>query len=115
MNKVLEQVIKDSLSNKKCKIGGIAVLRSVKDSKLIVCSESLPVDTKNKITESAKSLNIPIYNFANTSIELGRFCKKPFRISVISIDNTSNSDISGVLEEINKEESEDSSEEDKAE
>ncbi|MBE44067.1 MAG: 50S ribosomal protein L7ae [Thaumarchaeota archaeon] len=103
MSKVLEQVIKDSLSTKKCKIGGIAVLRSVKDSKLIVCSESLPVDTKNKITESAKSLNIPIYNFANTSMELGRFCKKPFKISVISIDNTSDSDISGVLEEINKE------------
>lgn len=104
MTKVLEQVIKDSLSSNKCRIGSKEVLRSVKNSKLIIFTESLSEDVKNQIAQSAKTANVPIYNFNQTSVELGRLCNKPFRVSVISIDSASNSDISGVLEEINKEE-----------
>lgn len=102
MSKALEQVLKDLLSGDKCWIGTKEVLRSVKNSKLIVCSNSLPEETRNAITESAKTANVPIYNFNNTSIELGRLCNRPFRISVLSIDSSSNSDISSVLDEINK-------------
>ena len=104
MSKILEQVIKDSLASNKCRVGSKEVLRSIKNSKLIVCSPSLPADVKSKIEQSAKTANVPIYNFNNTSIGLGRLCNKPFRISVISIDSSSNSDITGVLEEINKKE-----------
>ena len=103
MSKVLAKVIKDAISNKKCKIGRKEVLHS-KSSKLIVCSNSLPADIKKKIEETAGSARIPIYNFNDTSVQLGRLCNKPFRISVISIDTTNDSDISAVLEEINKEE-----------
>ncbi|MFQ5940704.1 MAG: ribosomal L7Ae/L30e/S12e/Gadd45 family protein [Nitrososphaerales archaeon] len=103
MSKILEQVIRDSLSSNNCRIGSKEVLRTVKDSKLIICSGSLSANTRSKIGQSAKTANIPIYEFNNTSIELGRLCNKPFRVSIISIDNTSSSDISGVLEEINKE------------
>ncbi|MEE8132267.1 MAG: ribosomal L7Ae/L30e/S12e/Gadd45 family protein [Nitrososphaerales archaeon] len=102
MSKLLEQIIKDSLSSNTCRIGGKEVLRSVKNSKLIVCSKSLPADVKINLEQSGKDANVPIYYFNNTSMVLGRLCNKPFRISVISIDNTSKSDISSVLEENNK-------------
>ena len=105
MSKILAKVIKDAISSNKCKIGRKEVLHSAKSSKLIVCSSSLPEDTKKKIEETARSARIPIYNFTDTSVQLGRLCNKPFRISVISIDTASDSDISAVLEEINKEES----------
>jgi len=104
MSKVLAKVIKDAISSNKCKIGRKEVLHSAKSSRLIVCSNSLPEDTKKEIEEAARPAHIPIYNFNDTSMQLGRLCNKPFRISVISIDTTSDSDISAVLEEINKEE-----------
>ena len=100
MSKILEQVIKDSLSSNKCKVGSKEVLRSIKNSKIIVCSQSLPTHIKSEIEQSAKSANVPIYNFNNTSVELGRLCNKSFRISVISVDSSSNSDISAIMEEI---------------
>ncbi len=104
MSKVLAKVIKDAISSKKCKIGGNEVLHSVKSAKLIVCSNSLAEDTKKNIEETARSAGIPIYNLNDTSVQLGRLCNKPFRISAISIEDASNSDISMVLQEINKEE-----------
>ena len=104
MSKLLEPIIKDSLSSNMCRIGGKEVLRSVKNSKLIVCSKSLPAEVKSNLEQAAKDANVPIYYFNNTSMVLGRLCNKPFRISVISIDSTSKSDISSLLEEINKEE-----------
>ena len=103
MSKVLAKIIKDAISSKKCKMGSKEVLHSAKSSKLIVCSNSLPIDAKKKIEETASSARIPVYNFNDTSVQLGRLCNKPFRISVISIDSASDSDISAVLEEINKE------------
>lgn len=99
MSKILEQVIKDSLSSNKCNVGSKEVLRSIKNSKIVVCSQSLPAHIRSEIEQSAKSASVPIYNFNNTSVELGRLCNKSFRISVISIDRSSNSDISAILEE----------------
>lgn len=104
VSKILAKVIKDAISSNKCKIGSKEVSRSTKNSKLIVCSNSLPVDDKKKIEEAARSAGVPIYNFSDTSIQLGKFCNKPFRISVISVDAVSGSDLSALLEEINKEE-----------
>ncbi len=104
MSKVLAKVIKDAISSNKCKIGSKEVLDSLKSAKLIVCSNSLVEDTKKKIDEIAGSAGIPIYNLNDTSMQLGRLCNKPFRISVISIEDAGNSDISMVLQEINKEE-----------
>ncbi|MGH9878089.1 MAG: ribosomal L7Ae/L30e/S12e/Gadd45 family protein [Nitrososphaerales archaeon] len=104
MSKMLAKVIKDAMSSKKCKMGQKEVLHSAKNSKLIVCSNSLPSDTRKEIEETASSARVPIYNFNDTSVGLGRLCNKPYRISVVSIDKASDSDIAAVLEEINKEE-----------
>jgi large subunit ribosomal protein L30e len=104
MSKALAKVIKDSISSNKCSIGEKEVLHSAKDSKLIVSSTSLDADAWKKIEETAKSANVPIYNFNDTSVELGRLCNKPFKISVLSIDKSSEHDVSALLEEINKEE-----------
>jgi len=104
MSKVLAKVIKDAVSSNKCNIGHKEVLHSAKSSKLIVYSSSLPEDTKKKIEEAARSARVPVYNFNDTSVQLGKFCNKPFRISVISVNAVSGSDLSALLEEINKEE-----------
>ena len=104
MGKILAKVIKDAISSKKYKMGQKEVLHSAKSSKLIVCSNSLPGDTRKEIEQTALSAHVPIYNFNDTSVGLGRLCNKPFRVSVISIYSESDSDIAAALEEINKEE-----------
>ena len=104
MSKVLTKAIKDAISSKKCKMGQKEVLQSAKNSKLIVCSNSLPPNSRKEIEQTASSAHVPIYNFNDTSVELGRLCNKPYRISVICIDKASDADVASVLEEINKEE-----------
>ncbi|MFQ5921106.1 MAG: ribosomal L7Ae/L30e/S12e/Gadd45 family protein [Nitrososphaerales archaeon] len=103
-SKTLGKVIKNAISSKSCKMGTRQVLNSVKNnsSKLVICSNSLPDDAATKLREAAGS-QVPIYNFEDTSVELGRLCNRQFRISVISIDAASDSDISALLQEINQE------------
>ncbi len=104
MSKVLAKVIKDAMSTNGCTIGQKQVLLSAKKAKLIVCSDSLPEEAKKRIEEAASSAGKPVYDFKDNSVQLGRLCNKPFRVSVISIEAANDSDISTVLEEINKEE-----------
>lgn len=105
MSKLLSKIIRDAIASNSCKIGTREALGSINDAKIIVCSSSLPSDTKKKIEESARSRHIPIYNFDDGSVEMGRLCNKPFRISVLSITSGNESEISALLKEVNKEES----------
>ncbi|MFQ5920941.1 MAG: ribosomal L7Ae/L30e/S12e/Gadd45 family protein [Nitrososphaerales archaeon] len=104
MSKTLAKVIRNAISSKSCRFGGREVLGSLKgkNSKLVVCSGSLPDDTMSKIQEAASSSQVPIYRYEDTSVELGRLCNKPFRVSVLSIASASESEISALLEEVNK-------------
>ncbi len=104
MSKVLAKVIKDAISTNGCRMGHKQVLLSTKNAKLIVCSDSLPEEARKKIEEAASSAGKPVYDFKDNSVQLGRLCNKPFRVSVISIEAAKDSDISALLEEINKEE-----------
>ncbi len=99
-SRALQKVIRNALSNKSCRFGSREVLGSVKNkkSKLIVRSSSLPADAAKEIMDAAGSSKVPVYNFADTSVELGRLCNRPFRVSVLSVDSADDS-ISELLAE----------------
>ena len=103
MVKTLEKIIKNAIAENKYKSGTKEVLQSMKGSKLIVMSKSLARNDGLKLEEEAKSSNIPIYWFQGNSVQLGKLCNKPFRISILSLKSVSDEEINSIISNPSKE------------
>ena len=99
MKKLLEKALKDAMKEKKSIIGTKQVLNSMKNSKLIVLSQSLPENMEKKIKENAKKEKISTIQFEGTSVALGRLCGLQFRVSTISLTSLSDASIKSILKE----------------
>jgi large subunit ribosomal protein L30e len=101
--KNLEKTIKEGISTNKCKIGTKQVMRSIKGSKIIILSNSLMARNKSKILEEAKSSQVPTLLYDGSSVQLGRLCNKPFRISALSLKVGKDNEIQELLKEFRNE------------
>jgi large subunit ribosomal protein L30e len=101
--RTLEKVIKDAIASDKYKSGVKEVLQSAKGSKLIILSKSVAAADRTKLEEQAKSANISIYEYAGTSVQLGKLCNKPFRITAIALRAGSADEIKTILSESHQE------------
>lgn len=97
--RTLEKVIKEALASDKYKSGVKEVLQSVKGSKLIILSNTVPASARSKIEEQAKSASVALYDYPGTSVQLGKMCNKPFRINAIAIKSGSSEEITAILSE----------------
>ena len=104
MSKILEKILKDALKEDKITMGTKQVLNSMKNSKLIVLSQSVQKEVFAKIESDAKKENIPLVNFHGTSVALGRLCGLQFRISTISFTSISDANIKSILKDTETEE-----------
>ena len=75
------------------------VLGSLKDSKLIILSQSIKKEISEKIEESAKKEKIPTVQFKGTSVALGRLCGLQFRVSTVSFPSLTETNIKSILKE----------------
>ena len=99
MTKLLEKTIKDTIKKRKPTIGTKQVMHSMKSSKLIVISQTVPNEKTKKVEKNAKDNNVPILNFEGSSVALGKFCGLQFRVSAISLDSLSNTNAQAILKE----------------
>jgi large subunit ribosomal protein L30e len=97
--KALEKVIKDAVTADKYKSGVREVLQSVKGAKLIIISNSIDSAQKAKLEEEAKTANTAVYEYAGTSMQLGKLCNKPFRITAIALKIGTAADIEAIMSE----------------
>lgn len=97
MVKILNKVIKDLVSPGKYKCGTKEVLSSIKSSKLLILSESVSLPLRAEIEEKSKESTIPICYFRGNSVQLGKLCNKPFRVSVIALKSGTEEDINAIL------------------
>ena len=97
--RTLEKVIKNAIAADKYKSGVKEVLQSVKGSKLIIVSKSIDPEYRKKLDEQAKSTDVPIYEYSGTSMQLGKLCNKPFRITTIAIKSGTADEISAIVSE----------------
>jgi len=97
--RTLEKVIKDAVATDKYKSGVKEVLQSAKGSKLIIVSKSVNPNDKKKLEEQAKSTNATIYEYPGTSVQLGKLCNKPFRVTAIAIKSGTAEEISAIVSE----------------
>ena len=103
MVKLLEKIIKEAMDEKKCSLGAKVVIGSMKNSKLIILSQSIPKNTLQKIHETATSSKVPTLNFKGSSVELGRLCGTQFRISTLSLKTLSETNLKTLLKEVEEE------------
>jgi len=103
MVKLLEKVIKDTVKDGKCSFGSKEVISSMKNSKLVVLSHSVPEKILQKIQEAAKNSKVSTLNYNGSSVELGRLCGTQFRISVVSLKTLSDINLKGIIKELETE------------
>tara|TARA_Y100000310_G_scaffold89039_1_gene86169 strand:- start:197 stop:508 length:312 start_codon:yes stop_codon:yes gene_type:complete len=99
MTKLLEKAIKDAIKKRKPTIGTKQVIHSMKSSKLVVISQTVPNEKTKKVEKNAKNNNVPILNFEGSSVALGKLCGLQFRVSAISLDSLSNTNAQAILKE----------------
>src|ERR671917_861160 len=97
--RTLEKVIKNAIAADKYKSGVKEVLQSVKGSKLIIVSRSIDPEYRKKLEDQAKSTNVTIYEYSGTSMQLGKLCNKPYRITTIAIKSGTADEISAIISE----------------
>ena len=103
MTKLLEKIIKDAMDDNKCLLGAKEVIGSMKNSKLVILSESVPTNVLQKIQETAKTSKVSTLNFKGSSVALGRLCGTQFRISALSIKTLSDTNLKSLLKEAEQE------------
>jgi len=104
MSKILEKALKDALKEDKITMGAKQVSNSVKNSKLIILSQSVGKEMFEKIQSDAKKEKIPFVNFQGTSVALGRLCGLQFRISTLSLTSIADANIKSILKDTETEE-----------
>ncbi len=85
-------------------MGAKQVLNSVKNSKLIVLSQSVEKEMFEKIQSDANKEKIPFVKFQGTSVALGRLCSLQFRISTLSFTSLTDANIKSILKDTETEE-----------
>ena len=104
MSKILEKSLKDARNDDQLTMGTKQVLNSIKNSKLIVLSQSMNKEMVEKIESDAKKEKVPLVNFQGTSVALGRLCGLQFRISTISFTSITDANIKSILKDTEAEE-----------
>jgi large subunit ribosomal protein L30e len=102
MSKLLEKALKEAIKENKCTLGSKQVLGSIKDSKLVVVSDSVQNNLTEKIQSDAKKVKVPTMHFNGSSVALGKLCGLQFRVSTVSLNSLSESNIKSILIEAEK-------------
>ena len=99
MTKLLEKTLTDAIKERKRTLGAKQILSSMKNSKLVVISQSVPTKTAEKIEESAQNDNVPLIHLNDTSVILGKLCGLQFRVSAISLNSLSATNVQAIIKE----------------
>lgn len=95
--KTLEKVIKDAIAANKYSSGTRQVLKEAGKAKLVIVSKSLDPKDRAKLDEQARSAGASVYQFDGTSVQLGKLCNRPFRVSAIAIKSGSDKEIAAIM------------------
>lgn len=66
-------------------------------AKLIVIAKNLPSEKSEKIFRCAEMLNIPVFKYDGSSIDLGVLCEKPYTVSAMAIREVGDSEILKII------------------
>ena len=99
MAKLLEKALTNAIKERNRDLGTKQIMSSMKNSKLVVISQSVSTKVAKKIEESAQNDSVPLLHFNDTSVTLGKLCGLQFRVSAISINSLSDTNVQAILKE----------------
>lgn len=95
-SRLIAKIVRNAMMSNACRIGSREVLKNIDRAKLIICSRSVSKDLLDKIRSNGA---VYIHHIDKNSLELGRLCGKPFRVSVVSVEEVSREDMDALLAE----------------
>jgi len=95
----VERLFKNTVKNGTVEFGAKQTRNAIakKQAKLVVIAKNCPA--VEEITTLAKQHQIPVYNYTNSSVNLGQACGKQYPVSVFSVIDEGSSNIMHALKE----------------
>lgn len=97
-DKQLQKIMRSIIKNGKYDLGLKEATKSLKNAKLLIYSSDIEKSIISNIEDSCKQLSVPVIAFPESSMALGRICGRPFKVSVISVKSTGDTDISSLFQ-----------------
>ena len=91
----LEIQLKLAMETGKVRLGSNSAIKLLKlgKAKLLIIANNCPEKVRKDIEYYASFTKTPIYEFEGSNMELASLCKKPFPVSVITIEDAGESRI----------------------
>lgn len=89
----LSKVLKDAMKGGKSALGAKEAIATMKGSKAVLCTRSIPTALGSKLREEAKKQGVPVVELQQTSAELARLVGRPYRVSAMALRGVSDADV----------------------
>lgn len=89
----LSKILKDAMKGGKYTIGAKEAMASMKGTKAIICTRSLPSQLGAKLREEAKKHDVAVVDVGISSVELARMIGRPFRVSTLALRSVGEADL----------------------
>ncbi len=96
-NMHLSKVLKDAMKGGKTAVGAKESVASMKGSKAILLTRSVPAGLGAKLREEAKKHGVPIVELPHSSAELARMIGRPYKVSAMALRSVSEADINQLM------------------
>ena len=96
-NALLSKVLKDAMKGGKTAIGAKESIASMKGSKAILLTRSVPAALAEKLRAEAKKHEVPVVELPQSSAELARLVGRPYRVSAVALRSVSEADVNQLM------------------
>ena len=99
-SKLLQSVLQSAVVGGKYVLGAKEVIDSVKSSRLVVIASNAPPQILKDVWKACNASAVPVLTFNGSSLELGRICKKPYRVVAVGVKSPGSVDITPLLKAV---------------
>jgi large subunit ribosomal protein L30e len=92
-NALLSKVLKDAMKGGKTSVGAKESIASVKGSKAILMTHSVPEALAARLRAEARKHEVPVVVLPHSSAELARMIGRPYRVSALALRSVSEADV----------------------
>jgi len=89
----LSKILKDAMKGGMYTIGAKEAMGSMKGTKAIICTRSLPAQLGAKLRDEAKKHDVAVVDLGISSVELARMIGRPFRVSALALRSVGDADL----------------------
>ncbi|MDA4124578.1 MAG: ribosomal L7Ae/L30e/S12e/Gadd45 family protein [Thaumarchaeota archaeon] len=96
-NALLSKVLKDAMKGGKSALGAKATLASIKGTKAVLCTRSVPAALGERLRAEAKAQGVPVVELPISSADLARLVGRPYNVSAMGLRSVSEADINHLI------------------